>query len=229
MYRYAFAVLAAVLILGAGYVHGTISQRWQPSEVLSVAAKRLQHLPPSMGDWESKDVEMNQKHLQVAEVEGYVSRQYYHRKTGERLTMLLIVGKPGPVAVHSPDVCYEGAGYKMGTRSNQVVTVGDTSHFFWTARFTKDIQPAPLQITWAWSDGGRWLAPDYPRLIFYRSSKLYKWYLIREVMDTASPSTMDDTTVAFVRDILPSITACMHGPAAATPASSTTAETTINQ
>lgn len=96
MYRYALTGFAIALILGAGYVHGTVTQRWQPSEHLSVAASRLKTLPTTVGDWDSKDIEMNKKHLQVAEVEGYVSRQYYNKKTGERLSFLLICGKPGP-------------------------------------------------------------------------------------------------------------------------------------
>jgi hypothetical protein len=211
MYRYALTGFAIALILGAGYVHGTVTQRWQPSEHLSVAASRLKTLPTTVGDWDSKDIEMNKKHLQVAEVEGYVSRQYYNKKTGERLSFLLICGKPGPISVHSPDVCYEGAGYKMGARNAQAVKVGDQQQIFWTARFTKEPNPAPLQIAWAWSDGGKFIAPDYPRLAFYRASVLYKWYLIREVNDVNSPSTIDDTTQAFIQEVLPQIKSVISG------------------
>jgi hypothetical protein len=205
MYRIALTVLAVVVILAAGYVHGTISQRWQPAEHLQVAVARLKKLPATIGEWDSREVEMNKKHLQVAEVEGYVSRQYYHKKTGERVTILLVCGKPGPIAVHSPDVCYEGAGYKMGPRTAQMLQIESARHEFWTARFVKEIEPAPLQIAWGWSDGGRWLSPDYPRLTFYRSGVLYKWYVIREVTDPASPSLIDEATMGFFKEAIPQV------------------------
>ena len=57
MYRYLLTCFAIVLVLGAGYVHGTITQRWQPSEYLTQAASRLKALPTSVGDWLAKAVD----------------------------------------------------------------------------------------------------------------------------------------------------------------------------
>lgn len=212
MYRIIMTVVAAILILAAGFLHGRIIDRWGDSHEMTEAVAKLQNLNPSFGDWVSQDVEANPRHLQVAEINGHVYRQYANKSSGERVSILLICGKPGPISVHTPDVCYEGAGYKMGTKSAQAMRNITSSRApeFWTARFTKEPHPVPLNILWGWSTGGLWSAPDNPRLVFFRSKVLYKLYVIREAKGLDTP-VIDETTSSFLKDFYPVLQKALSG------------------
>lgn len=200
------------LIIGAGVWHGTVSGRWGESHELQHAVDRLVTLPNTIGDWMSKDLEIKASHLQVAEIAGYISRVYQHKKTGEYLTILLVCGKPGPISVHSPDVCYQGAGYQMGTKTPYSFRTATTDRpaEFWAAKFTKEPDPATLHILWSWTTGGIWMAPDNPRLAFYRSPVLYKLYIVRDVKGLDAPM-VDEVTQQFMKDLLPVIKTTISG------------------
>lgn len=212
MNRILITLLAASLILGAGLLHGKIIDRWGDSHEMNDAVARLQNLPASFGEWTSQAYELNPRHLQVAEIKGYVTRQYVHKRSGERISILLICGRPGPISVHTPDVCYQGAGYKMGTKVKQMQKDPGTSQVseFWAARFTKEPQPAPLNILWTWSDGGRWIAPDNPRLQFYRSKVLFKMYFSREAKSLNAP-VVDEVTQSFMTEFFPVLQKTLNG------------------
>ena len=44
----------------------------------------------------------------AAELEGWLARRYLHRRTGVVVHVLLLCGRPGPLSVHTPEVCYYG-------------------------------------------------------------------------------------------------------------------------
>lgn len=204
MYRFILILLAAGIILGAGYYQGQLVNRWGESQQMINAMDRIKKLPETFGDWFSQSMELNAKQLQIAEVSSYVSRVYTNKKSGEKVSILLIGGRPGPIAVHSPDVCYQGAGYKMGPKALQAVRGVHEGRppEFWVAKFTKEPVPAPLHIMWAWSAGGLFIAPDTPRLMFYREPFLYKLYIIREAKSLDAPN-VDEVMQQFLKDFYP--------------------------
>jgi hypothetical protein len=204
MYRYLLILLALVVILGAGYYQGKLVNRWGESQSFIQAMDRITTLPETIGNWKSQNMELNAKQLQIAEVSNYVSRVYTNINSGEKISILLIGGRPGPIAVHSPDVCYQGAGYKMGNKLIQAVRGVREGRppEFWVAKFTKEPVPAPLHIMWAWSAGGLFIAPDTPRLMFYREPFLYKLYIIREAKSLDAP-LVDEVMQQFLKDIYP--------------------------
>lgn len=218
MYRACITIFTAGLIIGAGWFHGRIVDRWGDSHEMNQAVARLQNLKTSFGDWTSQPIEINPRHLEVAEVTGYIQRLYVNRTSGERISILLICGRPGPIAVHSPDVCYQGAGYKMGPKSIQTLAATATSRplEFWAARFAKDQDPTSLHILWSWSDGGRWIAPDNPRLVFYRSKVLYKLYIVHETKSHDGP-VVDEAIQSFVIDFFPALQQMMSDNSATPP------------
>lgn len=212
MYRIILTILAAGIILGAGYYQGKLVNRWGESQEMTKGMSRITKLPETIGDWSSQSMELNAKQLQIAEVNSYISRVYMNKKNGEKVSVLLIGGRPGPIAVHSPDVCYQGAGYKMGTRLLQAIPGVHEGRppEFWVAKFTKEPVPAPLHIMWAWSAGGLFIAPDSPRLVFYREPFLYKLYIIREAKSLDSP-LVDETMQQFLKEFYPALEKTLHG------------------
>src|SRR5207244_1355928 len=96
--------------------------------------------------------------------------------------VILMCGRAGRMAVHTPEVCYGGAGFDMlGAPAPYPVAFDGKQAIFWTARFAKPNTPgADLRLCWAWNAGGAWQAPSSPRWTFRGQPFLYKLYVIEE-------------------------------------------------
>jgi hypothetical protein len=124
------------------------------------------------------------------------------------VSFLIVCGRGGPISVHTPDICYGGAGYRQLEKEQiRDVESGDgTSHSFKVTRFVKPgaVVPTQLEIFWSWSrDGLNWQAPENPRLALARSRALYKMYVVREYMPNRGESV--PSCESFLRQALPVI------------------------
>ena len=184
-------VVAFALLVGSGLVHGRLTDRWGTSEELARAIARLDRVPRSIGDWQGRDAELDRRQIERAGIQGYLSRSYRNARDGREASILLVCGRPGPIAVHTPDVCYKGAGYEAEAEPvvEALVTDGGRPAHFLKARFHKAgaIVPDTLDILWAWNARGPWEVPANPRVAFATHPYLYKIYLIAR-RDGPSPS-----------------------------------------
>src|SRR5262249_27541265 len=150
------------------------------------SAARLAQVPEELGDWQGQALETVS---QPAGVAGCLQRRYVHRTTGSTVTVFLVCGRPGPVAIHPPDACYRASGFQVGTPQKFQAAVDSLSApaEFRVAQMlkTKASDQTQLRIFWSWSATGAWLVPEDPRLPFARYPALFKIYLIREL---ASPN-----------------------------------------
>jgi Protein of unknown function (DUF3485) len=176
----AFALLA---ILGSGAVHGLLTDRWQTSPEPAKRAARLDLVPYTLGDWVGQDIETDSR--QVGPVAGFLHRRYLNRQTGAGVTVFMVCGRPGPVCIHTPDVCYRASGYEILSQEKQKLPPDLDHGEFWTAnlRKTSSTEDYRLRIFWSWTDGSEWSTPESPRLTFARRAVLFKLYLIREMND----------------------------------------------
>src|SRR5438128_962489 len=147
----AFPLLAAV-----GIVEGLWTNRRGPSADLEAATARLDDVPLTAGAWEGQALELDRQQVVQAGVHGYLMRRYVHRETGNALTVLIVCGRHGPVSIHTPDVCYNGAGFAVvdgPARESLAAEALTPVPEFWSARFRKlkDAQAEQLRIRWAWS------------------------------------------------------------------------------
>jgi hypothetical protein len=207
MMRFVPVLVGAAVVAASAVDTGWQSGRWSKLEDLSVAAERLQHVKTDIGDWRSENRELDAKMLKKAGVEGNVSRLYVNRKTGARVQMLLICGRPGPISVHEPDVCYTSAGYER-IGELQKVTVGNNE--FKAGKYEKGLpQPDALRILWGWTVDGNWSAPDNPRWAFGRgTNSLFKLYVIRQSgLDEGADSK--DSSIEFLEVLLPELKRCL--------------------
>jgi hypothetical protein len=203
------AISAAILlVLASGLVSGLRAGRWNPSaDGASAAAARLRHVPESLDGWSVQAAELDRRQVEAAEISGYLMRHYRHPRTGAVVSVLLVCGRPGPISVHTPDVCYSGSGYEM-TGPPQVVDVpssGGTAG----ARFRRaDMRgpgaadPKHLRIFWAWNAGDGWKTPDRPRLAYAMAPMLYKLYVIRETVPSDRGGG-DELSSALLHQLLP--------------------------
>jgi hypothetical protein len=176
--------LGAELIAGvAGGVHGLQTDRWRTSAELEHALARIPAVPRGFGDWKSEDVAFEADDMARAGIKGCLFRTYQNPRSRQAVSLLLVCGRGGPISVHTPDVCYAGAGYRQlaDAQTRDVDWGGGQKGTFRVARFAKPgVVPEQLEIYWAWSrDGRAWEAPDNPRLSLARSPALYKLYAIR--------------------------------------------------
>ena len=80
------------------------------------AAERLDAMPLELGEWDGEVGEVKAGEA-GAGVAGCIKRRYVHRKTGAVVSLFLVCGRPGPVSIHTPEVCYGASGFLVGNKS----------------------------------------------------------------------------------------------------------------
>jgi Protein of unknown function (DUF3485) len=212
------AAIAAciVLIAASGIFHGLWTGRWKFADEPAKAAERLEKVPLVIGDWDGDKQEISDREIRVAEAAGYLSRRYVHRQTGEIVWVTALCGRPGPISVHPPDVCFRGAGFQPAESPARYTLrrSGPETAQFWTAKFVKNeaTGPVAMRVLWAWSATGAWLAPDNPRFAFAHYPVLYKLY----IQYGASPDSgqgEENHADAFARMFLDELDRSLFAPA----------------
>src|SRR5438270_9326493 len=90
-----------VLVLAAGLVHGLWTNRWSDNADLEAAAARLRDVPKDVGDWAGHDQEIDLERIARAEAAGSLLRNYAG-PDGQKVSVVLLCGRFGPLAVHTP-------------------------------------------------------------------------------------------------------------------------------
>lgn len=199
----AVAVLTAVLVLTAsGLVHGIWAERWRPSEELRAACARVELVPLEVGDWTAAAEDADTASFAQAGAQSYWVRAYTNPRKKTTLYVILMCGRSGKMAVHTPEICYRGAGFELADRP-EVWTVsaatGESLGAFWTASFTKG-SGADLRLAWGWNANKGWQAPTSPRWDFGGEPFLYKLYLSHELTPGSERAAED-----FMRQFLPQL------------------------
>jgi hypothetical protein len=221
MCRFLPVLASAAVLVAYGLVEGYWTDRWALSPELARAAERLAAIPVGVGDWQGEDGELDPRQARQGEIRAALVRRYTHRRSGEVLNVLLVAGRPGPIAVHSPEVCLGGAGLAIrGEKTREAIAAAGLSGeaTFWVAQFHKADAAVPeaVEVLWSWTGGGDWQAVESPRLFFARERLLYKLYVTRPVVRPTSATTPDSaggTEQGPVRDflkvLLPEVKRCL--------------------
>jgi hypothetical protein len=199
---------ALALLIASGAVHRWWAGSWSTSEEPAASAARLADVPRTIADWDGHSQEINPRELEIAEVAGHLLRRYVRRGTHEAVTVLIVCGRPGPICVHTPDICFSGQGFEI---------VGEKTHFTAGGReglpkaemFKADMsrrrpdgRTERLRVYWSWKAGGPWRAPTFQRLVFGGCPALYKLYLVCSPAPGAELPEQDPC-VDFMADLLP--------------------------
>ncbi len=194
-------IAALVVLLLSGLVHGIWTQRWQTSQVLEEACARVAEVPTTAGSWTAVNVETDAEPFQQARAAAWWMRRYSSGTATGPITVILMCGRPNHMSVHTPDICYSGAGFEMvgeQARKSIFFAKGSRTAEFWTASFRQPAKAAgnALFIWWTWGDQGGWRAPTSPRWSFGAEPFLYKLYIAHE-------NANDNATADFLRQLLP--------------------------
>jgi hypothetical protein len=172
-----------LLISGLGYLAlaGDSAQ-------LDAAAARVALVPDVVGDWRGTDEPADNAAFAQTGARSYWTRRYVHQETKASVLVILMCGRAGKMAVHTPEVCYRGAGYELF--EDPVARAVQPDHKFWSAQFVKK-GGSNLRLAWAWNARGVWEAPALPRWSFRGEPFLYKLYVSQEVGTSRSDGPLE--------------------------------------
>jgi len=199
------AVFLAVVVSGAAA--GFWTGRWGSTQALQEAAARLDRVPPSLADeWDSHPSELSEREIGIAELEGYLNRRYVHRQTGNGVSVLLVCGRPGPISVHVPEVCYAGAGFAQASPPKTYEGPAGSHWQFRVLDFQKTnvATPTRLRVFMSWCHRKDWSVPARPRLTFAAKPYLYKLYVVRE-MTRANEPLDKDPAGGLIKQLIPQL------------------------
>jgi hypothetical protein len=220
MNRYIPLGVGVLLVAVATIVHGAMTLRWTggTSEEVNAVAKRYDLIPKKLGDWVGEDTNMDEKQLVAAGGVNRISRRYRNIKTNQMVQVFMICGLARNTAVHTPDICYIGQGFKID-RAPHVVEVGNTKAKAYVATFSKQTEQGPLhqRIFWLWNGGDGWRAPDSPRTQYRAWTPLNKLYLIASASDPEKAMAADGAELAqFASIFLPEVSRTLYPPVSST-------------
>ncbi len=205
-----FPVLTGMLlVIGGGVVQGFWTNRWDTSPAPAEAAERLKNVPLRVGDWVATALPVKTGPEPIA---GQLYRRYVHQVNGTVITVALYTGQPGPVSIHTPDVCYKASGFDVAVplKYKWAGVRGIAAGEFWTADLQKIKATEKLhqRIFCSWTTDGTWRAAGNPRWEFADQPVLYKLYLVRELTSAEEPLE-EDPCIDLMSDLLPQLQKCV--------------------
>jgi len=193
------------IVVSTGALYGSYSQRWGPPVELVAAGLHLDSMPRQFGRWQLiEELPMEDTALKMLECAGYVNRRYVDKQTGQAVAVTIIVGPPGPTAVHTPEICYSSRAYQIQKVRKAIAIEGahGESHALWCVDFkTRNLLADQLRTYYAWSRGSLWEASNSPRYEFAAAPLLYKIQLASQI-DPGTTSDDRDPCKQFIKELV---------------------------
>jgi hypothetical protein len=191
-------ILVAITV-AAGLVHGRWTNRWGHRPDIVSAAERLEQVPLIIGDWQAQGNQpLDPVAARLLQCAGSVNRRYVNEKTGDRIWVAVLLGPAGPIAVHTPEICYSSQNYHIAKDRDQW-TVGEADQpadEFWDLRMQgNDVSAMPFRVLYGWTKEKHWKATENPRFSYGGSHYLYKLQL-------SGPNPSEDQSRDACRDFL---------------------------
>lgn len=213
MLRWICSLTAAAALIGTGIVHGFWTNRWVEDTTAKEAGQRLAQVPMKIGEWEGTTIDVEPG----PGIAGSIQRSYVNRRLGITVNVTLVTGQPGPVATHTPEVCFGASGFNVGKRERIRLDFSGPSGQFWTADAVKTgaSDEKRIRLYWAWNPGSGWVASEDARKEFprFRHPVLHKLYVIRDLspFETRSPSK-DEPCIQFLHVLIPELEKQLFAP-----------------
>lgn len=203
----AAVVAIAALTVAGSVMHGRMTDRWGERPDSRKAGDAVASLPLAFGSWErvGEDAKLDENVQTLLRCYGSVNRTYQNVETGERVAIALLAGPSHTLVVHSPEVCYSGAGYTPKTMTQAKVNVPENDEIAEFRRLTlqsNDIVEQKLLVYYGWSAGDDWKAPEDPRWSLGHAPYLFK---LQAAAVVADDSNEEDVVARFLADALPTL------------------------
>ncbi|WP_425616570.1 exosortase-associated EpsI family protein [Anatilimnocola sp. NA78] len=199
-------ILLIAITVAVGAAHGTLIGRWGLKPDVMQGAKLLEKVPDQFGDWKRDGDDTTQLDPEAAKVlqcKGHIVRVYDNVRTGDRVSVAVLLGPAGPISVHTPEVCYSARDYQITSdRKSWSLPESDSknSDTFWDLRLTaNNVSETRLRVMYGWTNHQTWQAPDHPRFSYGGSPYLYKLQLAGPVNDDENQrDACNDFLTAFL-------------------------------
>ncbi len=171
----------------------------------------LQRIPEKPGAWRSVDLQKSDEEIAVAEADAYLFREYQNEISGERVVVLILAGRSGPISLHPPTACYRARGYREVDPPEMVSTGNGRRDVLQIAEFRNaaTILDDRVAIMWGWPADGVWQVPDNPRMEFAGEPLLFKMYVSWD-RSGRSDGVTESIPREFLGQILPAVSAAMR-------------------
>jgi hypothetical protein len=205
------------ILLASEVLHGRWTDRWQTSLEPEASCAKLpkQDEPLIVGSWTGHPgAPLDAQDMVIGEIAGYFNQGFTHPR-GYAVNVLIVCGRPGPIAVHTPEVCLGGEGFTQARpRVRQVIPLPPPGKpaDFWVGQFYRNeggLRKDRRQF-WTYGANGSWTADDNPRLAYARYPALYKVYIMRE-MSPGDEKLDDDPTLDFIKVFMPEMQKRLFG------------------
>lgn len=201
-------VASFCLIAAGGVAHGLMTNRWDRPNESKVIAERFESFPRRVGEWELKSTnEMSAKTLKMLECDGYLTRTYVNGVTRETVTVAVLLGPPGPMGVHTPEICYSSHKYSIEQPRQAAEftgTDGESDELWRLTLRSRDLHSHRLRVYYGWSTDGTWQATASPRFSFAGDPFLVKLQIAGQV-SRADDSTTPDPCLSFLEEFTPQL------------------------
>jgi hypothetical protein len=225
--KHSYILLGVVVAFGltvlSGVLQGRMRNRWGPSPDTIRAADKLVETPQQFGDWKLVPTDKSSDKLsdklseeaeRMLEPAGYFIRNYRNQATSDQVSVTVLLGPPGPISVHTPEVCFQSRNYSaVGARQDVAIHGADgQDDQLWVLSYrANDLRGNMLRVYYAWSTGRHWSASGDPRIKYAGQPYLYKIQLSSPLPPGTNLQT-DDPCKKFLEDFLPVVRQCMIEP-----------------
>ena len=197
-------LVAVTLTVVPALLQGRLSNRWGKPADLHKSGQTLHLLPRRIGPWENRQDErpLSEAVCQELGLTEHFHRRYRHRESGEYVEVLLMVGAPGRLVRHPPDVCYANrANRQIGKVESLRLESSRANHQYKLLHFQRAEEPEPTDFFVAYGfarDDGNWLSPASPRLEFGAAPLLYKLQVLCQSPDEQALLAINSFLSEFV-------------------------------
>ncbi|MGE3638843.1 MAG: exosortase-associated EpsI family protein [Pirellulales bacterium] len=205
-------VSIAVLTIWPAIHQGKFTNRWQIPAKLAAAAAALENFPNQIGSWEAAEPgdRLSEGVMKELGLAGYVSRYYRRRGSDDFVLLLLMVGQPGPLVRHPPDICFANqANNLLGESKINIDGSNEDLHeasSFRVLRYQHDSKLRnPFRVAYAFTIDGNWSVPKMPRITYGGASVLYKVHV--QAVDPPFVESSDKLPLdEFIKQFVPAFT-----------------------
>ena len=224
-HRRLILILVAIvaMTIPAAYFNGRVLLRWGDDNALIQHANALSDVPNQFGEWTlvEQGEPISDYLIEQLELRGTLHRVYEHQQTGQRVALLVLVGPPGPLVRHPPEICYQTRANELLGTDDLTVSVGGSAA---TLRLLSYQSQLPVDsdffVAYAFGYAGKWEVPSSPRLAYGGRPFLFKLHALTDLSYEA-PHARPEGLADFLSELLPELNRVLMPEAAAATANST--------
>ena len=123
----AATIAAGLVMLASGLSYRVLAARLAaPATTQSITAEDVARFPLRIGEWEGKEVSMDEEIVRATDTDAHISRRYSRRNGTESVSLWVACGvQARDLMPHRPEVCYTGNGWMRTNKQSVDLSLDD--------------------------------------------------------------------------------------------------------